>query len=82
MNLKSDDASDLNYSASLKEGTLYVYYDSDDDKKEVFSINGGETISDTLDVNANKGCFIIEANSTCANCQLYTFVGIVKPIKF
>ena len=58
----------INYSANLEEGSATVYYDSNGEKTELFSVNSGDDISDVGGV-LQKGTvyIIIETSSACQN---------------
>lgn len=64
----------ISYTASLEEGTMNVYYDVNDSKELLFTIQGGESFSDTAGVieEGKKVYLIIEATGICKNGE-FTF---------
>lgn len=64
----------ISYTATLQEGTMSVYYDANNSKDLLFTIQGGESFSDTAGVieEGKKVYLIIEASSICKNGE-FTF---------
>ena len=62
-NMSASEGEKLVYTASLDEGSVTVYYDNDGTKTELFTINGGETISnELLNLKGGKLYIIVESN--------------------
>ncbi len=49
----------IKYTASIGNGTVTVYYDSNDEKKELFKIENGQSISETAGTIVNGHVYII-----------------------
>ena len=68
---KSGDEGRLVYSGNLDGGSMTVYYDCDGEKKELFSLNGKESVSSSLeDLKEGKVYIIIETDGRCENGSL------------
>ena len=63
---KADSIGQLSYSGKLDQGSLTVYIDHDDAKRELFSLNSGDSISSSLS-GISKGTvyIIIETDGKC-----------------
>ena len=69
--MQADSASQLSYTAKLGSGRLKVYYDLDDGKKELFSLNSGDTAEASLSpLKAGTLYVIIETEGSCENSDL------------
>lgn len=56
----------LEYSGSLAEGKVTVYYDEDGSKKELFTLSGGEKAESSVKLNAKGKLYvIIETDGKC-----------------
>ena len=49
----------LEYSGSLAEGKVTVYYDEDGTKKELFTISGGEKAESSVKLKAKGKLYVI-----------------------
>ncbi len=66
INLSSDGEGAIAYTASLEEGSATVYYDYDNRKLELFTINGGQSLENTAGyVEEGIVYVIIETDGTC-----------------
>ena len=54
-----DQEGQIKYNASIGTGTITVYYDSNDEKKELFKISDGQTLSATEGTVVNGHVYII-----------------------
>lgn len=63
--LKKVDDNALKYSASSKDGTVNVFYDNGDGKETLFTIKGGENVTSSFEINAQKVYIIIETVGAC-----------------
>ena len=56
----------LEYSGSLAEGKVTVYYDEDGSKKELFTINGSEKVESSVTLHAKGRLYVIvETEGKC-----------------
>ena len=56
----------LEYSGSLAEGKVTVYYDEDGTKKELFTISGGEKVESSVTLKAKGKLYVIvETEGKC-----------------
>jgi len=61
----------IDYSGRLEKGSIRVFYDAGDGKKELFSLKSGEEKTGTLDVPEDRTVFIItETDGRCENGDL------------
>ena len=66
----------LYYAAQIESGSVTVYYDFEDEKKEWFSIPEGETVSGSLEPGANKTVYIIiETDGKCSEGEFLFKIG-------
>ena len=57
---------ELSYSGSIEEGTINVYYDNTGTKTELFTVNAGEKVENTLaSLQEGNLYIIIETVDTC-----------------
>jgi hypothetical protein len=49
----------LEYSGSLAEGKVTVYYDEDGTKKELFTISGGEKVENSITLQTKGRLYVI-----------------------
>ena len=69
--MKPESTNTLYYTAKLGSGSLKVYYDNDDEKKELFTLNSGEAKEFTLTpLKSGTLYVIIETNGKCENGDL------------
>ena len=69
--MKPESTNTLYYTAKLGTGSLKVYYDNDDEKKELFTLNSGEAKEFTLTpLKSGTLYVIIETNGKCENGDL------------
>ena len=70
--LKSKNAGEkLKYSAKLETGAIKVYYDTDGNRRELFSVGAGDDISSSLDLDSTGRVYIIvETDGNCRNGDL------------
>ena len=60
------DKDTLYYTATLGEGSVTVYVDYDGEKRDLFTIEGGEEVEDSiLGIDFHKVYVIIESDGTC-----------------
>jgi len=56
----------LEYSGTLGEGNVTVYYDEDGSKKELFTVSGGEKAESSVKLNVKgKISVIVETDGKC-----------------
>lgn len=64
--LKADKDTILTCSASLESGIINVYYEINENKRLLFTINGGDAFEDeSIDVGSGTITIYIEANGKC-----------------
>lgn len=69
--MKPDASNTLSYTAKLGSGTLKVYYDNDDEKKELFTLHSGETVASSLiSLKSETLYVIVETDGKCENGDL------------
>ena len=60
------DKDTLYYTATLGEGSVTVYVDYDGEKRDLFTIEGGEEVEDSISgIDFHKVYVIIESDGTC-----------------
>ena len=69
--MKPESTNTLYYTAKLGSGSLKVYYDNDDEKKELFTLHSGES-ADAFLTPLKSGTLyvIIETDGECENGDL------------
>ncbi|MBR6173682.1 MAG: hypothetical protein IKQ49_11035 [Eubacterium sp.] len=69
--MKPDSSNTLSYTAKLGSGTLKVYYDNEDEKKELFTLHSGETVDSSLTSLKSENLYlIVETDGKCENGDL------------
>ena len=69
--MKPESTNTLYYTAKLGSGSLKVYYDNDDEKKELFTLHSGESADASLTpLKSGTLYVIIETNGKCENGDL------------
>ena len=70
--MKSDSSErHIKYSGTLEKGSVKVYYDIGDEKKELFTLKEGETIEAVSeDLSEGKVYVIVETDGECSNGKL------------
>ncbi len=66
LNNSDKDKDTLYYTATLEEGSVTVYVDYDGEKRELFTIEGGEEVEDSISgIDFHHVYVIIESDGTC-----------------
>ncbi|MCR5528341.1 MAG: hypothetical protein K6F49_03890 [Saccharofermentans sp.] len=66
LNNSDKDKDTLYYTATLDEGSVTVYVDYDGEKRELFTIEGGEEVEDSISgIDFHHVYVIIESDGTC-----------------
>ena len=69
--MKTSTTDQLSYTAKLGGGSLKVYYDNEDEKKELFYLSSGETVESSLSPLKDGTLYvIIETDGKCENGDL------------
>ncbi|MBR0147021.1 MAG: hypothetical protein IJM25_10230 [Eubacterium sp.] len=71
MKWTGDGTGHVRYHAKLDSGTMTVYYDTDGEKKEWFTVKPGEELNDVgLDLKQGSFYIIVESNGKAADGSL------------
>lgn len=66
LNNSDKDKDTLYYTATLEEGSVTVYVDYDGEKRDLFTIEGGEEVDDSISgIDFHHVYVIIESDGTC-----------------
>lgn len=66
LNNSDKDKDTLYYTATLEEGSITVYVDYDGEKRELFDIEGGEEVEDSISgIDFHHVYVIIESDGVC-----------------